>query len=613
MEGLKLNNKLRYTPVRFSHLTSHAAVGAVVRDQNDWLMVVKDISTWPERDMQQLYAVERVKHHLSVSGRLLLPPTADIDEEANFRINGSTIPTVRFPSWAKCQSCHLLHFKPWIKSKLSIDEKIKCLTCLKGVLEQVTWCAVSSFGGLTDVPWHSLCHKDQKAECRVEKDKSYLKLVLDNRGRSKVECTKCDSSSFFERADFKRNEHFQAGVKLKNKVCENPITYTVMEVNDPRVYSAINERALVIPPESNIDRSSLIFQLQLHSQVISDINSATRGLQRRREIKKALRQFRCTETELLAAIETIDRKENAGSILENIQIDDLMSDEYEALTTPQEFNNDADFITRHLTSEWRTYIAEFLSSDELRFVANLVDRLVAVDRLRVIEVFKGFQRAASDCEDFDPKFTQVPDFKGILDWLPAIELFGEGVFFTLDVEKLEQWESNPEIRRRAQEIEKRFLASTINLPADVSPTPRFIMLHTLSHLLIREFESSAGYPAASLQERIYCSSSGGMAGILIYTAVPDIAGSLGGIVELANPAKFIRLLDAAMRHAEWCSLDPVCAEMEGQGPSWLNRAACHGCVLVPDTSCSYQNVFLDRIFIKGKPDENIPALIDVMR
>jgi hypothetical protein len=104
-----------------------------------------------------------------------------------------------------------------------------------------------------------------------------------------------------------------------------------------------------------------------------------------------------------------------------------------------------------------------------------------------------------------------------------------------------------------------------------------------------------------------------MAGILIYTAVPDIAGSLGGIVELANPEKFIRLLDAAMRQAEWCSLDPVCGEMEGQGPSWLNRAACHGCALVPDTSCSYNNVFLDRVFIKGKADEGIPALIDIMR
>jgi hypothetical protein len=55
---------------------------------------------------------------------------------------------------------------------------------------------------------------------------------------------------------------------------------------------------------------------------------------------------------------------------------------------------------------------------------------------------------------------------------------------------------------RAQEIETRFNDSTINLPEDASPTPRFIMLHTLAHILIREFETSAGYPASSLQERL---------------------------------------------------------------------------------------------------------------
>jgi len=614
MEELKLKDKLWFTSVRFSHLTSHAAVGAVVRDQNDWLMSVKDISTWPERDMQQLHAVERVKRHLAISGRLLLPPTAAIDEDANLKVSGGTIPTERFPFWSECQSCHHLYFKPWQNSGSNIDEDMTCPTCSSGVLEQVTWCAVSSLGGLTDVPWHYFCHyKDTKVKCRAERGLSYLKLVSDDRGRQKVQCTKCGSNGAFERADFSLSNHYQPGAKLGALVGENKITYTVMEVNDPRVYSASSERALVIPPESNIDRSSLVYRLQQHSQMVSDIKNATRALQRRREIKKALRKFRCTEEELLSALDTIDQDKKSEDILDRFFVGDITTDEYEALTTQQDFNNDADFITRHLTDDWSTYIDETLGTNDLRFLANLVDRLVAVDRLRVVEVFKGFQRAASDYDDFDPKVTQSPDFSGALDWLPAIELFGEGVFFTLNCKKLELWESNPEIRRRAQEIEKRFNDSSINLPEEAVPTPRFIMLHTLAHILIREFESSAGYPAASLQERIYCSTSGGMAGILIYTAVPDIAGSLGGIVELANPAKFMRLLDTAMSQAEWCSLDPVCGEMEGQGPSWLNRAACHGCALVPDTSCSYNNVFLDRVFIKGKLDDGIPALIDIMR
>ena len=123
----------------------------------------------------------------------------------------------------------------------------------------------------------------------------------------------------------------------------------------------------------------------------------------------------------------------------------------------------------------------------------------------------------------------------------------------------------------------------------------------------------AGYPAASLQERIYSSADKKMAGVLIYTAVPDIAGSLGGIIEQAKPRRFIKLLDSVFKQLEWCSMDPVCGDMEGQGPSWLNRAACHGCVLLPETSCSYNNVFLDRVFIKGKPDEGIPSLKEFVK
>jgi hypothetical protein len=442
MEGLKMKDKLWFTTVQFSHLTRYFAVGAVVRDQNDWLMYVKDISTWPERDMQQLHAVERVKRHFGVSGRLLLPPTAEIDKKANLKIIGGTIPTVRFPSWVECQNCHLLYFKPWLRNGFNIDEKMTCPNCMAGNLEQVTWCATSSYAGLTDVPWHDLCHRGNETtqkHCRPERNLSYLKLALSDRGRRIVECTKCGSSGDFEQTDFVRKVHVQPGTRLKTPVGENQITYTVMEVNDPRVYNASNERALVIPPESNIDRNSLVYRLQLHSQMVSDIKNSTRAIQRRREIKKALRKFRCTKPELLTALDTIDSEKEKAIFVNNNPDDDknnMASAEYEALTTQQEFNNDADFITRHLTEDWCSYIDKTLSSSDLRFVATLVNRIVAVDRLRVIEVFKGFQRAASDYEDIDPVVTQNPDFSGALDWLPAIELFGEVCFLHLIAKSL---------------------------------------------------------------------------------------------------------------------------------------------------------------------------------
>ena len=142
-------------------------------------------------------------------------------------------------------------------------------------------------------------------------------------------------------------------------------------------------------------------------------------------------------------------------------------------------------------------------------------------------------------------------------------------------------------------------------------TPQFVMLHTLAHAVIRRLESEAGYPAASLRERIYCGTDRApMAGILIYVSVPDKIGSLGGLVQMAKPKRFLRILQAALDQTSWCSMDPVCASHQGQGPALLNLAACHACALIPDTSCEFGNTVLDRAFIKGDPTTGVAPLTE---
>ena len=195
---------------------------------------------------------------------------------------------------------------------------------------------------------------------------------------------------------------------------------------------------------------------------------------------------------------------------------------------------------------------------------------------------------------------------------PALELYGEGIFFTLDEDLLQRWEGNEALRERADAFAQRYVQRAGHgVPElDVDVSPRFLLCHTLAHLMIRELDAEAGYPAASLKERIYCetgkSGKEPMAGILIYVAVPDEEGSLGGLMELAKPERFLRLLNGAFEAATWCSLDPVCSEQEGHGPDLLNRAACHACALVPETSCPYGNVLLDRVFVKGAPPDVPP-------
>ncbi len=69
------------------------------------------------------------------------------------------------------------------------------------------------------------------------------------------------------------------------------------------------------------------------------------------------------------------------------------------------------------------------------------------------------------------------------------------------------------------------------------------------------------------------------------------------------------MLASVFDHADWCSLDPVCAEHEGQGPSQLNRAACHACALVPEPSCQFGNLLLDRVFVAGDLGGTIQPLL----
>lgn len=270
---------------------------------------------------------------------------------------------------------------------------------------------------------------------------------------------------------------------------------------------------------------------------------------------------------------------------ENLTPEQLRESEFKAfLEVLPDQREDEDLVTRNRGEEWRELgMAVDLDTDERKIVHG-VRHLVRVDHLKAVKVFKGFTRLGG-------KEIVPPDIVGKSDWLPAIELYGEGIFLALDEDRLKAWEQTPAVVSRLNRLLPRFTQSGRDDPNPV--TTRFMLLHTLSHLLMRQIESEGGYPAASLIERIYCANTlEPMAGILIHVAVPDIAGSLGGLAELSEPRRFLGILIRALEHSRWCSLDPVCSEHEGQGPGLLNRAACHACALVPEPACEYDNTLL---------------------
>jgi hypothetical protein len=123
------------------------------------------------------------------------------------------------------------------------------------------------------------------------------------------------------------------------------------------------------------------------------------------------------------------------------------------------------------------------------------------------------------------------------------------------------------------------------------------MLHSFSHILLRELSLECGYNAVSIREQIYASPWGEppeMAGILLYTAAPDSDGTLGGLVELGRPENLGRLVTQALERARLCSSDPLCAEHVPTQDRTLHGAACHACLFVAETSFEIGNRYLDR-------------------
>ncbi|SVD93579.1 uncharacterized protein METZ01_LOCUS446433, partial [marine metagenome] len=123
------------------------------------------------------------------------------------------------------------------------------------------------------------------------------------------------------------------------------------------------------------------------------------------------------------------------------------------------------------------------------------------------------------------------------------------------------------------------------------------IVHTLSHLLIREICSVSGYSLGSIRERIYLemNEDGGVAhaGIFLYTSGPSSDGTLGGLVRQGTPQLMENLIKRALAARDICSNDPVCMD-HVPSASERNGSACHSCLYLPETSCEMGNLFLDR-------------------
>ena len=257
---------------------------------------------------------------------------------------------------------------------------------------------------------------------------------------------------------------------------------------------------------------------------------------------------------------------------------------------------------------------------------DFIDRIVLVHALREVRAQVGFTRLESISGDAEGEYAldgkRTAQLSLDENWIPAVEIRGEGVFIAFNEKKLRDWESRTAVQNRERQFRRALLVENQDRKDQVPFTSaRLIMLHSLAHMLITAISLECGYAASSIRERIYCYRDdshddpeeqlrNSRAGILLYTGTPGSEGTLGGLVEIGR--HLMTHLRRAGEMSLLCSNDPICAQHRPDGPEEgraREGAACHACLLIAEPSCERMNRDLDRTLVVPTVEEADAAFL----
>lgn len=581
--------------IRLSQTLSPFGVGAIY-DYLGESLVACDISLW--KGAGRRISAPRLERALRVSGLRVAPVVKD----------NRGLPFMRFPSWLFCPSCRRM--VRWSTRDEGSGAPSVCRGCgSKAQLVPMRFVVACRNGHMSDVPWEDWAHlgavSPAQKQCRSQKLR-FLNLAKGSGGLDSlvVRCDTCkaqhDLSGLTGPDSMKRIGFACTGRQpwqLSDSRGGCSSVPQVVQRGASNLYFARTVSAIVIPPESQYDPYGDLAVLITNSPYWGALASGGPNSPLASQlISMIAHECHCDEAAVLRVLADETAREDGRTDTGSAEADErgpeaLKDEEWLALNNPPREHHDLDqFVARPASL---TDSAD--RSPVLTELQELVDRVVVVTKLREVRALVGFSRYEPDA------LVTSPDLGKGLGWLPALEVLGEGVFLSLNEDAVRSWESLFEVVARAAILESKRADSMYAARLPVV-TPRFLLLHTLSHLLIRQLTFKCGYAAASLRERIYSKSAEtgeAQAGILIYTAAGDSEGTLGGLSRQGEPPRLVHSLIGALETGGWCSSDPICAESPGQGYGALNLAACHACTLISETSCEFSNSLLDRSLVVG--------------
>lgn len=532
---------------------------------------------------------------------------------------GLTIPVLRFPRWSVCMYCKRLQWSPLSLAQLErcVDEKHGAHK-LKPVMTQVPFVITCERGHLDDFPFREWVHRSLNPACQ-----GVLRLKSLGGGSlagQSVECDDCPAKRSLINILDSSDDEDGAGSTFLTEHLAKEGTFDCKGsrpwLNDPgsgcghpvrgalrgagNVYFPKVESSIFLP-QSRIGAKAEVLEIlrradvQPTLQLLMDVfGSLTVAMLRQRIPAELMGPF--TDEELEIGIQELYGGD--GDSAPSVAAGDL-----------EELSGSA---------SWRLpeyqMLRETPNHDDLKTTnpglpsgyEEAFGRIRRVDVVRETRALRGFTRVKdgplrlSEGKELLRRSPLPPS----QDWLPAYVVRGEGIFFEFDRDRLEAWESRSEVSSRVSLLQGHADAMHKKRGQENSQVlPRLVLIHTFAHVVINQLIYSCGYSSASLRERLYVSNSADnpMSGVLIYTAAGDSEGTMGGLVRMAQADNLGSIMTAALENAGWCSADPICMEMgkTGQGPDSCNLAACHGCSLLPETSCEEFNRFLDRGLLVG--------------
>lgn len=613
--------------IRRAQLVTPFGVGAMSVLVNGTSVITAGLDHWYQAAKGSDLDVREYEEHdwrlearLGVQG-FRLPPdyrySSGGDDQRNLRL---TVPVLRFPTWHFCLYCKRL-----AQTAPTQAEHKTCKDPRHGEkkhqprMSQVPFVAICAHGHLDDFPFDKWVHRAQDVTC-----KGILRL-LSRGGGLEGQTVKCDgcgaTRSLSGIFDARRDPSGQERTTLTEQLSPGTPYYCP----GARVWLGEAEDTCGEPIRGALRGAGNVYFPKVESSIYlprreGAVSDEMHKLLRRADVSPVLKVVHSAYGANITA-EQLREALQLPELFGPISDDDLMAAFRDLFGIGEKPPAEADATTSETLTgndEWRhpeylrireTPKDDYLTASDPGIHDGLrghLGRVRRVEALRETRALRGFTRVRDDALKLraGKALLRRKPLAPTADWLPAYVVQGEGIYLELEPESLAVWEAHPEVQDRAGKITAHFGAAAARRGIEQRTlTPRFVLLHTLSHLLINELVFTCGYSSASLRERLYVSDAPDrdMAGLLIYTAAGDSEGTMGGLVRMARPGNLRPVIASAVRSARWCSTDPVCMDAgeRGQGPDSCNLAACHGCALLPETSCEEFNRFLDRGLVIG--------------